>query len=57
MLLEPIQDYFALLNGGYLIGIIAVSVAFVSGTTYFNRVAKLNKLVLISVQSILFRQS
>ena len=52
MLLEPIQDYFALLNEGYLIVIIAVSIALVSIITYRDRQAKVSKIVLLSVLSI-----
>ena len=52
MLLEPIQDYFALLNEGYLIVIIAVSIALVSIITYRDRQAKVSKIVLFSVLSI-----
>tara|TARA_R110000796_G_scaffold98628_5_gene206174 strand:+ start:766 stop:1197 length:432 start_codon:yes stop_codon:yes gene_type:complete len=52
VLLEPIQDYFALLNEGYLIVIIAVSIALVSIITYRDRQAKVSKIVLLSVLSI-----
>lgn len=42
------------MNGGYLIVIIAVSIAFVSAITYRDRKAQVSKIVLLSVLSITF---
>jgi hypothetical protein len=53
VLLEPVRDYFALLNGSYLIGIIASSMALVSVITYPVRDANVSKVALFLVQSII----
>ncbi len=53
MLLEPVRNYFALLNGSYLIGIIASSMVLVSVITYLVRDAKVSKVVLFLVLSII----